>query len=85
MSNNIGYHLTEIKKGVVGESSKILEEVHELLDAEAQGSKIMALAELSDLYGAIEMYLLQNHPDIEMDDLKIMSQITTRAFENGRR
>jgi len=85
MSNNVGYHLTKIKKGINGKSSKILEEVHELIDAEAQGSKIMALAELSDLYGAIDLYLSKNYSELEMNDLKVMSQITARAFRNGRR
>ena len=81
----IGYHLTEFTKGKLGESSKILEEVNELIDAEKQDCKIMALVELSDLYGAIESYLGNNYPDISMIDLKKMSDITKRAFINGRR
>lgn len=80
-----GYHLREIPKGVVGESSKILEEVLELQDAEAQGAVVMALVELSDAVGAIEHYLRKHHPSITLDDLIIMSRITRRAFENGRR
>ena len=80
-----GYHLTEIKKGVIGDSSKISEEVAELIDAEQQGCKIMALVELSDLYGAMEAYLSKNFQDITMDDLKSMSKITVRAFLNGHR
>jgi hypothetical protein len=81
----IGYHLTEIKKGVLGESSKIMEELLELCDAEEQGCKVMALVELSDLVGAVRAYLHHNHPGITLDDLDLMASITKRAFDNGRR
>jgi len=80
-----GYHLREIPKGQVGESSKIMEEVLELQDAEAQGCKVMALVELSDLVGTIALYLKKHHPSTTIDDLIIMANITKRAFENGRR
>jgi hypothetical protein len=82
---NPGYHLNVIPKGEVGESSKILEEVLELQDAEAQGAKIMELVELSDLIGAVALYLEKHHPDTSIEDLIIMSHITRRAFKNGRR
>ena len=81
----VGYHVAEIPKGKIGESSKILEECLELQDAEQQGCKIMALVELTDIYGAIESYLHQNYPGIEMSDLASMSEITKRAFKNGFR
>jgi hypothetical protein len=80
-----GYHLTEIPKGVLGQSSKILEEVLELIDAEKQGAKVMADVELSDLYGAIRHYLAANRPGTTMRDLEIFADITERAFVNGRR
>jgi len=80
----VGYHLTDIPKGKVGEFSKIEEEVAELKDAITQSSKILELVELSDLYGAIELYLAKYH-SLNMDDLAKMSQITQRAFINGRR
>jgi len=82
---NPGYHLSEIPRGTVGESSKILEETLELQDAERQGAKIMALVELSDLVGAIELYLRNHHPSITVEDLITMAHITRRAFDNGRR
>lgn len=85
MDKNPGYHLSEITRGVLGDSSKILEEVSELIDAEQQNCKIMALVELSDLYGSIEAYLEKHYPNTQMADLKIMSDITVRAFVNGRR
>lgn len=51
-----GYHLRKIPKGVLGEESKIIEEWLEFLDAEEQGSKIMMMVELADMYGAVEAY-----------------------------
>lgn len=80
-----GYHINHIPKGVVGTSSKILEEVLELQDAEKQKCKIMALVELSDIVGSIKMYLKYNHPQISLHDLDKMSSITERAFTNGHR
>lgn len=77
--------MREIAKGELYEISKIREEVEELQDAADQGVKIMELVELSDLYGAIQLYLLRHHPDISMEDLKVMSHVTQRAFRNGRR
>jgi hypothetical protein len=80
-----GYHLREIPKGIIGESSKLLEEILELQDAELQDASIMALVELSDLVGAIQHYLEKHHASTSIEDLIIMSKITRRAFDNGRR
>ena len=80
-----GYHLEPIAKGVLGEISKIEEELAELKDAVKQNSKVMALVELSDLVGAIQLYLGKHHPDTSLEDLLIMSAITSRAFKNGAR
>lgn len=82
---NDGYHLTKISRGIFGEVSKIVEEAHELQDAETQGVKIMQLVELSDLVGAIGGYLAKHHPDVAFDDLQKMSAVTERAFKNGHR
>lgn len=79
-----GYHLRKIAKGQLGEISKIVEEVEELQDAADQGCKIMELVELSDLYGAIRIYLQRKY-DMTMEDLARMSDITGRAFQNGHR
>ncbi|MBC7982038.1 hypothetical protein H7X65_03095 [Candidatus Parcubacteria bacterium] len=84
-SNKPGYHIDVIKKGEVGKSSKILEEVMELIDAEKQECKIMILVELSDTIGAIEYYLQKNNFGVGIADLKKMSDITKRAFINGHR
>lgn len=80
-----GYHLKDIPRGTYGFLSKIKEEIIEIEDAVEQGCVIMELVELSDLYGAIEGYLAKNHPTVSMDDLKVMSAITKRAFESGGR
>jgi len=82
---NPGYHLVAIDKGQLGELSKIQEELHEAVDAEAQGVKLMVLVELSDLVGAVEAYLAKHHPSTTLDDLKKMSAVTHRAFQSGRR
>lgn len=81
----MGYHIKKIKKGVNGEASKIQEELDELIDAEIQGCKIMALVELSDMVGAIDLYLKKHHPDTNLEDLIKMSEITARAFKSGAR
>lgn len=80
-----GYHLRPIAKGVLGEPSKIREELDELEEALEQGVKIMAEVELADLYGAVEAVLRRHFPHLTMDDLARMSAVTQRAFNNGRR
>lgn len=79
----MGYHLKKIKKGKLGEISKVQEELHEYEDAMEQGCKIMAVVELSDLYGALEA-VAKNH-NLTMADLAKMASITSRAFESGHR
>lgn len=85
MSKKPGYHLAQITKGKRGEPSKVSEECAEFIDACDQGCSIMALVELSDLYGAMRAWLANYHPSLSMDDLKSMNDITERAFRNGRR
>lgn len=79
----MSYHLVEIKKGVYGELSKIQEELEELVDADNQNNKIMIGVELSDIYGALEAYAEKYH--YTMEDLRIMSEATKRAFQTGSR
>ena len=81
----MSYHLKDIPRGEYGEFSKIKEELLELEDALDQDAKIMALAELSDLVGAIEGYVEKHFDGLYLSDLIIMSKITRRAFESGRR
>jgi len=80
-----GYHIKEIPKGTYGTVGKILEEAFELEDAQNQGVRIMALLELSDLYGAMQGYLRQEFPGLTMEDLAQMSEVTERAFQTGGR
>lgn len=79
----MGYHAAIIEKGVLGESSKIQEELDELVDAEAQGNKILAMCELADLYGALEARAAQY--GLAMQDLKTMARATAAAFQDGSR
>lgn len=82
---NIGYHITNIDRGIYGHLSKIYEEVEELKDSENQNNKIMILLELSDIIGAIDGYLEHHHNSISLEDLITMSKTTKRVFENGYR
>lgn len=81
--NTGGYHLREIEKGTYGETSKIQEELEELEDALEQNNWIMAMVELSDLYGAIEGVAAKL--GVSMEHVIVMSQTTKRAFESGDR
>lgn len=78
-----GYHIKPISKGTLGDLSKIREELDEAEDAREQGSKIMELLELSDLYGALKARV--EKLGCSMEDLSTMSRITCRAFRSGER
>lgn len=80
-----GYHIKNIEKGVVGELSKIYEEVQEIMDAEDQRSELMILIELSDLIGAVECYLEKHHSSLTLSDLIVMKDITKKVFKEGYR
>lgn len=79
----MGYHKTEIKKGTLGEPSKIQEELDELIDADLQGNTILALCELADIYGALEAVVIQR--GLTMQDLAKMAHATAEAFQEGDR
>ena len=81
----MGYHKIAIARGVYGDSSKILEETLEFLDAENQQCKVMVLCELSDLLGAVSGYLDKHYPTISMRDLLHMMELTKSAFLDGDR
>lgn len=80
---NPGYHLRKIKRGILGNVSKVREELEELEDAFEQGVKIMMFVEMADLYGALRA-LAATH-GLTMLDLERMSDVTARAFNNGHR
>ena len=80
----MGYHLKHIKKGKLGEFSKIEEEFFEAKDAIDQNNPVMVLIELSDMIGAIESYCVQKHK-ITLEELLNMTKATKRAFGDGTR
>lgn len=79
----MGYHTVKIAKGELGKSSKIQEELDELLDAEKQGVKILISCELADLYGALRA-VAETH-GLTMKDLEQMIDLTAAAFREGER
>jgi NTP pyrophosphatase (non-canonical NTP hydrolase) len=80
----MGYHINKIKKGVLGEFSKIQEEFEELSDAVQQEDKILQLCELSDLIGAIECFV-ESKLFMSLDDLIRFSNKTKSAFKENKR
>lgn len=79
----MSYHLKKIKKGELGKISKVQEEIDEYKDALNQKCEIMAVLELSDIYGALEAVAISHN--LTMKDLKKMSNLTKRAFASGHR
>jgi len=80
----MGYHIREIKRGVYGERSKIMEELQEWKDAVEQDNPVMELIELSDLIGAIAGHT-EKQFNIGLEGLLKMAAATNRAFEDGTR
>jgi hypothetical protein len=80
----MAYHVRDIKKGVIGEFSKIEEEFDELLEAREQNAKVLELCELADLLGAIDLYL-KKHFSMKLDDVTLMMKMTQQAFLEGER
>jgi hypothetical protein len=83
-SPRYGYHNVKIKKGVLGEISKIREELEELEDAAKQGVKVLQICELCDLIGAIRAFSLAKF-NLKLGDLHDMAKLTRQAFEQGYR
>ena len=81
--NKFGYHTKEIKKGELGQFSKIKEEFEELDDAVYQQDPIMILCECSDLIGAIKHYAA--NWNITLEDLIDFNAKTENAFKLGKR
>lgn len=80
---NFGYHNRKIKKGILGESSKITEEYEEFTESLEQNNPLMAILELADLIGAIEAYAIKYN--FTLADLIKMKETTERAFKTGYR
>lgn len=79
----MAYHKSPITRGYLGTISKVQEEVDEYKDAHAQGCKILQTCELADIYGALEFLAERHH--LSMNDLKQMSDLTRKSFEDGTR
>lgn len=80
----MGYHNIKIKKGKLGEVTKISEEYVEFFNAYDQQNPVMELVELSDLLGAIEAYS-QKYYNINLNQLIVMTRATQSAFQDGSR
>lgn len=82
----MGYHKKIIEKGEIGNYSKIKEEFEEFTDAVEQNALIMQYIELSDLIGAIEMYVINiSKGTVLLEDLITMKNLTQSAFKDGSR
>lgn len=82
-SKQLGYHLKPIVKGALGEISKIIEELDELIDANQQQNKILQICELADLIGSIQLYA--NKLNVSIDELIQFSELTKKAFNDHTR
>lgn len=80
----MGYHKVNIEKGVLGEYSKIIEEIDELEDAASQNAKVLVICELCDLIGAIEAFA-EKQFNLSLDDLIKMKNMTKESFMEGKR
>lgn len=80
----MGYHKFNIQKGVLGEYSKITEEIQELEDAKLQDANVLVICELCDLIGAIEAYA-EKQFNLSLDDLIKMKEMTKQSFQEGKR
>jgi len=80
----MGYHKVNIEKGILGEYSKIIEEIDELEDAKSQDAKVLIICELCDLIGAIEAYT-EKQFNLSLADLIKMKEMTKQSFQEGKR
>ena len=79
----MSYHKVEIKKGILGQFSKIKEEFEELQDAVSQNHPILVMCELADLIGAIELYAEKYN--LSLSDIIKMKDSNKSAFLSGKR
>lgn len=79
----MSYHKLKIHKHAIGSPYKLQEEFLEYIDAIATGNKVMAIQELSDLFGCLENEASKF--GITIAELKIMSDVTKDVFTSGTR
>lgn len=72
-----GYHLAIIPQGEYGEVSKVIEEIHEAMDAYNQGNTVMCLVELSDVVLAMEGVTLK-YRNAKLDTIFLPEEITDK-------
>lgn len=78
-----GYHKLKLMKHSNSSLWKIEEEMLEYIDAISTNNKVMAIQELSDLFGVIEDQA--NKMGITIEELKTMSDLTKSVFQSGSR
>lgn len=79
----MSYHKIKIHKHSVESIFKLQEEFFEYLDAVANNNPVMAVQELSDLYGCLENEITKY--GMSMGDLSKMSDLTKSVFTSGFR
>lgn len=80
--SDFGYHTIFIEKGEYGEFSKVKEEFDELKDAfENRKSNVLAICELSDLYGAMEAFA-EKTLHISMSEVVKFAELTKEVYKN---
>lgn len=77
----MSYHKLKIHKHSVDSPYKLQEEFLEYIDAIATGNNVMAVQELSDLYGCIENEVQKL--GMTVDHLKTMSDVTKGVLGTG--
>lgn len=83
---NGGYHTRPIPKFGPYSPLKVLEECNELLDAFANGQKLLALNEMADIVLALRNLLdADEFAGITFEDIVAMSKLTELAFISGAR
>lgn len=79
----MSYHKLKIHKHAVGSPYKIQEEFLEYIDSLATGNLVMAVQELSDLYGCIETEIQKFGMTVQ--ELKVISDLMKEVFDSGTR
>lgn len=78
-----GYHSRAIPRAHPGTADKLLEEVHEYIDAIRSGNTIMAGVEMADII--LNIQRLCEHGPYTFEEVLQMASVTKRAFDSGAR
>jgi len=77
------FHEKEIKKGILGELSKIQEELDEALEAEGRNQDLLLILELADIIGAVG--LVSEKYGISLDQLVTFAKLRRQVGEQVAR